>query len=302
MIRCRKAVLLLPICSVLSIEACKDTTAVEIPALSRIRIFNNVFQGATPSSAVAISVDFLVDSSTASPGVAGLSNGSYAAGDASGAGVAASSSAAAMFSAAGYRDVPVAIHSFQSRKAGQSGPLSAFFRNVNGTEFLPKQYLTPLPYTCVLAGLIPPDGTPWTSSPVAFCMVSSPDDPFTPPLDTLSGHTGLTARMRFINAATFASATGIGASLTFTLTPATAAVSPANITTTAAFRAASTFVNPPAGDYTLSISSTAGTLFTSPITFAKGDVRTILVYSTGFNANPVTGANTRIVNTLDNKF
>ena len=283
--------------ALLAAVACTDSTSPDtLPG--RIRVFNNVFQGATASAAVPISVDLLIDSSTASPAVTNLANGSFAAGTASGAGVATSSNAATLFVAAGYRDIASAVHSFQARKTGQN---DAFFRNANGTVYLPKQFMTPFPYTCVLAGLVPPDGATWTAAPISYCVLA-PDDPFTPPTDTLAGHTGLTSRMRFINAATFASAAGTGAALTFTLVPSSAAVSPVNITGTAAFRAASAYVNPPAGSYTLNISIVGGVIYTSPVTFAAGDVRTILVYTTAFAANPVGAGNHQIVNTLDNKF
>jgi hypothetical protein len=288
---------LIAVFAAVACSGCSDSTSPDtLPG--RIRVFNNVFQGATASAAVPISVDLLIDSLTASPAVTNLANGSFAPGNATGAGIASSSNAATLFAAAGYRDIASAVHSFQARKTGQN---DAFFRNANGTVYLPKQYITPFPYTCVLAGVVPPDGAAWTAAPIAFCMLA-PDDPFTPPKDTLVGHTGLTSRMRFINAATFGSAAGTGAALTFTLVPSSAAVSPANITTTAAFRAASAYVNPPAGGYTLNISTATGVIYTTPVTFAAGDVRTILVYSTAFAANPVTGANHQIVNRLDNKF
>lgn len=278
--------------------ACDDSTSPDaLPG--RIRIFSNVFQGATPAAAVPISVDLLIDSSATDAGVANLAHGAFAPGNSSGTGIGATPNSATLFPAAGYRDLAAGVHSFQARKTGQDAP---FFRNANGTPFLPRQYITPFPYTCVLAGVVPPDGATWTSSPIAYCVIATPDDPFTPPTDTLPGHTGLTARMRFINAATFASAAGTGAALTFTLVPSSPSVSPANITATAAFRAASPYVNPPAGAYTLNISSTAGVLHSSPVTFAAGDVRTILIFSTRFAANPVTAGNHQIVNTLDNKF
>jgi hypothetical protein len=288
--------------AVIVLASCSDTTDPGGNSTGRIRIFNNVFQGATAAAAVPISVDLLVDSATSSPGVTGLSNSAFAIGGASDVGAGSGLGNASLFTAAGYRDIPYGLHTFQARKTGQTGPTSAFFRNANGSEYLPQQFITAFPYTCVLAGVIPPDGTAWTTSPIAFCIIPTSDDPFTPPKDTLTGHSGLTARLRFINAATFASATGAGATLTFTLVPSSATVSPSNFTTTAAFRAASAYVNPPAGTYTLNITTTAGTFYSAPITFAAGEVRTILAYSTGFSANAVTTKNTAIVNTLDNKF
>jgi hypothetical protein len=285
-----------------TVSACSDSSGPETGSSGRIRIFNNVFQGASAAAAVPIAVDFLIDSSTAAPAVTGLPNGTFAPGNASDAGAGSGLGNAALFTAAGYRDIAVGLHTFQARKAAQTGAQSAFFRNSNGTEFLPRQYITAFPYTCVLAGVIPPDGTNWSTSPIGFCIVATADDPFTPPRDTLPGHSGLTARLRFINAATFATTTGTGTSLTFTLVPSTSTVSPVNLAATAAFRAASPFVNPPAGAYTLNITSSAGLIHSAPITFAAGEVRTVLVYSTGFSSNPVTTKNSAIANTLDNKF
>ena len=287
---------------VLVFATCTDSTDPGGGSTGRIRIFNNVFQGATAAAAVPISVDLLVDSASSMPGVTGLSNGTFAVGAASDVGAGSGFGNASLFTAAGYRDIPVGLHSFVARKTGQSGAQSPFFRNANGSEYLARQYLTPFLYTCVLAGGILPDGTTWTPAPVGYCMIATVDDPFSPPKDTLAGHSGLTARLRFINAATFASATGTGATLTFTLVPSSSAVSPANFTATAAFRAASVYVNPPAGTYTLNITTAAGSFYSAPITFAAGEVRTILAYSTGFSANAVTTKNTAIAVTLDNKF
>ena len=282
--------------------ACSDSISPDLGTTGRIRVFNNVFQGATAAAAVPISVDLLVDSTTSVPGVTGLPNGIFATGSASDLGAGSGAGNAALFTAAGYRDIQLGLHTFQARKTGQTGTQSPFFRNSNGSEYLPRQFLTAFPYTCIIAGLIPPDGTAWTTSPVGYCILATPDDPFTPPKDTLPGHSGLTARLRFINAATFASVTGAGAALTFTLMPSSATVSPANFTATAAFRAASAYVNPPAGAYTLNITTTAGTLYSAPVTIAAGEVRTILIYSTGFSSNAVTTRNSAIVITLDNKF
>jgi hypothetical protein len=285
-----------------TVSACSDSSGPDTASSGRIRIFNNVFQGASAAAAVPIAVDFLIDSSTAAPGVTALANGVFAPGNASDAGAGGGLGNAALFTAAGYRDIAIGLHSFQARKAGLTGAQTAFFRNANGSEFLPKQYITAFPYTCILAGVIPPDGTNWQTSPIGFCIVPTPDDPFIPPQDTLPGHSGLTARLRFINAAPFAAASGAGTSLTFTLVPSTTTVSPANLVATAAFRAASGFVNPPAGTYTLNVTSSAGLIYSTPATFAAGEVRTVLIYSTSFSSNPVTTKNSAIANTLDNKY
>jgi hypothetical protein len=286
----------------ITMVACESSTSVADDSPGRIRVFNDVFQGASAAAAVPIAIDVLIDSSTATPGVANLANGTMSAGSAAGTGIGSTASSATLFPAAGYRDITFGLHTFQARKAGVTGNQSAFFRNANGSEYLPKQALTSFPYTCVVAGVVPPDGTAWSTAPISFCILASPDDPFTPPKDTLAGHSGLTARLRFVNAATFASNTGAGAALTFALAPSSATVSPVSITATAAFRAVSAYVNPPAGGWTLTISTAAGVIYTATVTFAAGEVRTIIVYSTAFAANPVGAGNHLILNTLDNKF
>ena len=76
------------------------------PRRRRIRIFNNIFQGVTAATAVPVAVDLLIDSSTTAPGISGLSGGVLSTGSASGLGAGSSTAnAAALFTAAGYRDV-----------------------------------------------------------------------------------------------------------------------------------------------------------------------------------------------------
>ena len=272
--------------------ACKDSTS---PAgtTGRMRIVNSVFQGADAASAAPASIDVLIDSSTSGAGVAALAGASLSAGSASGQGAGTHTGAGALFTAAGYRDVPSEIHSFVARVAGTSGPTATFFEKSNG-PYLPKQYILPFPYTFILAGVVP-DTIPADSGAVAWAMIA--DDPFTPPADTVNG--GLTARVQVINAAPMADTTGggLGTNIDATFDDGAAGV----YTTTASYRASSGYINPPAGNYTLTLASGSFVLFTGPVTLAKGEVRSFIVQSTAYAATPGPG-NTKVTNLLDNQW
>ena len=82
------------------------------------------------------------------------------------------------------------------------------------------------------------------------------------------------------------------------------------LTATAPYRGTSGYVNPPAGSYTLTLTSTLATsdttsttftLYSGTVTLAKGEVRTFLVQSTAYAATPGPG-NTKVTNLLDNQW
>ena len=82
------------------------------------------------------------------------------------------------------------------------------------------------------------------------------------------------------------------------------------LTVTAPYRGTSGYVNPPAGSYTLTLTttlatsdttSTTFTLYTGTVTLAKGEVRTFIVQSTAYAATPGPG-NTKVTNLLDNQW
>src|SRR6266699_693103 len=185
-----------------ALGACKDSTN---PAgdTGRLRVVNSVFQGASVAGSVPVAVDVLVDSST-NGGLSGLAALTLSPGNASGQGAGTHAGAAVLFTAAGYRDLPSGVHTFVARVNGTSGPTSSFFRS-GQNEYLPRQYMFPFPYTFVLAGVVPPNGTAPDPSAVTWAMIV--DDPFTPPTDAAGG---LTARVQVINAAPMADTTGAG--------------------------------------------------------------------------------------------
>jgi len=216
----------------------------------------------------------------------GVAGASLSPGSASGEGAGARAGTAAWFTAAGYRDLASGIHSFVARV---SGTTSSFFQTSSG-EYLPKQFMLPFPYTFILAGVdttTPPDAgaVPWT-------MI--PDDPFTPPADPAGG---LTARVQVINAAPMADPSGGGTDITAIFGDG-ASVSD---TVTASYRSSSGYINPPAGTYTLTLTTGSGTLYTGSVTLAKGEVRTFIVQSTAYAATPRPG-NTKVTNLLDNQW
>jgi len=270
-----------------ALAACNDATS---PAgtTGRIRVLNSVFQGNDVASAVPVAVDVLIDSSPGGAGLAGLAALALSGGNASGQGAGTHTGAGAMFTAAGYRDLPSGIHSFVARV---NGTTASFFQTASG-EYLPKQYLLPFPYTFILAGVDstdPPD-------PAAVPWAMIPDDPFTPPADSAGG--GLTARVQIVNAAPMADTTGAGLGTDIT---AIFASGTDTLPATASYRQSSGYINPRAGTYVVTFMSGTFLLHTDTVTFAKGEVRTLIVQSTAYAATPGPG-NTKITNLLDNKW
>src|SRR5437660_6113254 len=265
---------------VTALAACTGTTDPSV-GTGRMRIVNSVFQGAGVTTAVPVAIDVLIDSSMGGAGLGGVAGPSLSAGAATGQGAGAHAGAAALFTAAGYRDLASGIHSFVARV---SGTTASFFETGAG-EYLPKQYMLPFPYTFVLAGVVPDTGAP---APDAVPWAMLADDPFTPPVDS--------ARVQVINAAPMADTTGagLGTAITATFTSATDTV-PA----TASYRQSSGYVNPPAGTYIVTFVSGSFLLHTDTVTLAKGEVRTFIVQSTAYAASP-SPANTKVTNLLDN--
>jgi len=267
---------------VTALAACTDTTDPSV-GTGRMRIVNSVFQGGGVTTAAPVAIDVLIDSSMSGAGLGGLAGPSLSPGAATGQGAGSHAGAAALFTAAGYRDLASGIHSFVARV---SGTTASFFRTDAG-EFLPKQYVLPFPYTFILAGVdttTPPDAgaVPWT-------MI--PDDPFTPPADS--------ARVQVINAAPMADPAGAGqgTDITATFDDGAGGV----FTATASYRASSGFINPAAATYTFTLTTGSLTLYTGSVALAKGEVRTFLVQSTAYAATPGPG-NTKVTNLLDNQW
>jgi hypothetical protein len=189
--------------------------------------------------------------------------------------------------AAGYTALPTGVYSLVARV---SGPNNQSLYTSGTSTYLPKQYLTPFPYTLVVAGIAPSSGMAAPSA-VPYAMVV--DDPFTPPNDPAGG---LTARIQVINAAPMASPTGAGTQVT-----AAFAGAAGTFTVAANYRASSGYINAPGGDYTLTLSTGTTVLYTGSVTLGKGEVRSFLVQSTAYSDTPGPG-NTKVTNLLDNQW
>lgn len=274
------------------LAGCKEATSVTV-GTARIRVVNSVFQGDTVTRSVPIAVDVLIDSSMSGAGLSALAAASMSPGSGSDVGAGAHGGTTNLFPAAGYRDFPSGVHSFVARVSGTSGPTSGFFRS-GGNAYLPKQFMMPFPYTFVLAGVVPPNGTAPADNAVAWKMIS--DDPFTPPADPAGG---LMARVQVINAAPMADTTGQGQGTKLTAIFDNGAG--LADTVTASYRASSGFVNPPAGTYTLTLLSGSFVYYAASVALAKGEVRTFIVQSTAYAAVPGAG-NTKVTNLLDNQW
>jgi hypothetical protein len=260
-----------------------------------MRIVNSVFQytDATNSAATAQprQIDVLIDSAGEAPSAIAIAPTSI---------FAPSAADASM-----YEKLDQGVHSFVARLAGDTRSQSSFYTNVNNTQYLPRQYLTSVtPYTLVVAGIVPvtaPEGaaqvlTPTTAVP--FTAVT--DDPFPPPLVNGTYQT----RFRVINAAPYAAATGLGATVSIYLTPGTtppATVTGLTASGTALYRNASVYINADAGPYVITLSSGTTILARSAVTFAAGEVRTFVLQSTGYAATP-SPANQILQALIDNKY
>jgi hypothetical protein len=266
------------------------------PTPAKIRVVNSVFQYTdatnTASKVAPRSIDMLVDSATSSPGAIAIAPVS-------------------IFAPAGtdssyYEQLPAGVHSFTGRLTGSTGQTSSFYTNsVNNLPYLARQYLvSATPYTIVVAGIVPVTAatgtaqalTPSTAAPFVALL----DDPFPPPQVNGAYQT----RFRIVNAAPFAAATGLGATVSAYLTPGTtppASVATLSPTATALYRSPSVYINADAGTYTLTFTVGAVILSQSTVTFAAGEVRTFVLQSTAYAATPSV-ANHVVRALLDNKY
>jgi hypothetical protein len=281
-----------------TVVACgSDSATGTQPAPAKLRIVNSIFQytdaTSTASKTAPRAIDVLIDSSSAAPSAVAIP--------------AVSVFTSASTDSSDYEPVAVGVHSFVATLTGQTGPTASFFTNANSVQYLPMQYLsTGVPYTMVLAGIVPITAAAGTSqtltAPTAAPFVAITDDPFPPPL--VNGK--YQARLRIINAAPFAAATGLGATVSLYLTPGS--TPPATVTTlsalgAAAYRGASAYVNADAGVYTLTAALSVGSvvLAQKPVTLSAGEVRTFVLQSTGYAATPA-AANHTLKSLIDNKY
>jgi hypothetical protein len=230
-----------------------------------VRIINAVFQGDT-ANATPIAIDYLIDSSDASPGVADLAPGSWAPPQGE------------------YLPIRTGIHSFVARRHGDAEQLGSLFTTMGSVPYLPHQALTNgTHYTLVASGVVPDSGL-IDSSRVPFTILV--DDPFPGP--TVQGV--FQARFHVINAAPFTRTNGEGRSVAIYLTADT--LPPAGPITQYAPLATQGYLSPPAyidvtpGTYVITLAG-ASTIFAQQrITFGPGQVLTLVLQSTGPSTTP----------------
>jgi len=262
---------------------CSDSngTGEQVAPVAHIRIVNSLYQGATPATAAPLAIDYLIDGTTSSPGVANLGGNTITS------------------AATNYQDIAVGVHSFMARITGKSSTTDSLYTTSTNLPWVPRQYLTANAYyTIVVAGQIPATG-PINNNTVPFNALV--DDPF-PPIK-LNGT--YQARFRVINAAPYAAASGNGSTLNVFITPGPTppvALNTISALTTASYRNASAYLNVDAGTYVLTIAvGTATILSQSSVTFTSGEVRTFIVQSNG-PATPPGIANHKLTSILDQTY
>lgn len=279
------------------VAACGADSATGVAATpAQIRVVNSVFQYTDATSSASKTtpraIDILIDSSTSAPGIAAIPANSVVPGGGT-----------------AFEPIDPDVHTFVARLAGDTGPTSTFYTNASNLPYLPHQYLTGgTPYTLVVAGIVPVTpaaGAPITLVPATaapFAIVTN--DPFAPP--NVNGT--YQARFTVINAAPFTVNTGLGSTLVVYLTPGTTA--PTSVTAltaagSALYRSASAYINADAGSYVLTLTvgtgATAKIVAQSGIVLAAGEVRSIVVQSTGYAATP-SPANAVIKSLLDKQY
>lgn len=265
------------------LSACSDSTSTTDQQTTSgnayVRVINSLFQMnvvGVDTTVVGVPIDYLIDSSSAAPGVLNLAFGAMTAGD----------------SGNGYSETSAAVHSFVARVAGNTAANSSVYTTTTNLPYLPKQALTPHTfYTILVAGVIPDSGQ-IPSGAVNF--IALVDDPFPGPTinDTVQ------ARFRVVNAAPFTMTSGAGTYLRGYLTPGS--TPPANLL--ASYSSFASYVaygcsfgcsqyNVSPGTYTLTLADQfSDTIYgQTSVTFAPGDVFTFVLLSTGESATPGTG-------------
>jgi hypothetical protein len=262
---------------------CSDSTGTsrDQPA-AHIRIVNSVYRGPTPQTAAPVTIDYLIDGTTESPGIAGLTGNTIATGG-----------------SLNFRDITVGVHAFMARVAGQSSTADSLYTTTTNLPWVPRQYLTANSYyTIIVAGQLPVTGA-INFNAIPFSAVV--DDQF-PPIKVNGNYQ---ARFRVINAAPYVAASGNGSTLNVFITPGT--TPPPTLTTisalaTASYRNASAYLNVDAGQYVLTLAvGTATIISQQTVTFTAGEVRTFIVQSSG--PAPVPGpANNKVTSIVDQSF
>jgi len=268
--------------SIMFVGGCAhDTTSPNTGDVTHVRIVNSLFQdNGTDSSAMAI--DYLIDSATTLPSRFGIESHNVSTGD----------------SANGYIALPAGVHSFVVRRVGDTTLTASLYTTSTDLPYLPKQFLTAgTYYTVIVAGIVPANGSiPNNTIP----FVALVDDPFPGP--TL--HDVVQARFRIINAAPYASSDGTGGTVTVYVTPGSTV--PDSITRyvplgTVRYRnSGSAYINVDPGTYLITLRVSSQPVAQQPVTFAAGEVRTLVLQSTA--AGPPSLANHVLTNLLDHQY
>jgi hypothetical protein len=250
-----------------------------------VRVVNSLFQ-ANVSDTIAVAIDVLIDSTPAAPSLFGLAAAGRSAGD----------------SANGYQTFARGVHSFVTRRAGDTGPNGSVYTTTTNLPFLPQLFLTAgTYYTMIVAGIIPATG-PIPNNTIPFTLLI--DDPFPGP----TYNAVLQARLRVINAAPYADPDGGDyGSVQIYITPGNVLpVDPSVYAPmgTAYYRNAipATYLNLNPGTYgvTLVGSGTGAIVARQTITVAAGEVRTLILQSTASGAPSV--SNHILTSLLDHQY
>lgn len=259
------------VATIACLGACSDSTSASGSTASgdaHIRIINALFQGPDTTTAVGVPIDFLVDSSSAAPGVLNLAPGALTTGD----------------SANGYASIAPGLHGFVARLAGNTSADGSLYTTTNNLPYLPKQRLTANTYyTIIVSGYIS-NTLPVTADAISFMAMA--DDPF--PGGVVGGVTQ--ARFGFINAAPYTTPDAAGTYLRLYFTPG--ATPPANLLDTVtptdqyvAYRCAFGCRQHDAapGTYTVTVADQfSNTIYAqAQVTMSAGDVYTFVVQSSG---------------------
>jgi hypothetical protein len=233
----------------------------------------------TTTTYVPVAIDILLDSSSTAPSSIALAPNSVDTGT--------TGPKPLLSASARYRPASVGVHSFVARVSGLTPEGPSFFTTGSNTQYLPRQFLTNTTYYSFgMAGINPvqPSGGIALVGQYDFGY-SFPlivDDPFTPPVvEPAGGAKYLQARFRVQHYATFSNLSGTGGDITVYLSAAGGA--PADVGSLHALGGtslhnATSYFNVKAGDYWLTITASDNLMvFSGPIHFDEGDVRTLFV-------------------------
>ena len=231
-------------------------------------------------------IDFLIDSAAGEPSILGIPGASVSTCD----------------SVNGYRTIPSGVHGFLARAAGDTRADNSLYTTPYATAFVPRQaMLSGTYYTMIVAGVVPDSGDR-LGNDVMFSFTI--EDPLPGPLIESTGV--LQSRFRVVNAAPNAApGSGSFGSVSVYLTPGSAIPADPRVyyaTGRAVYRSASSYINVNPGSYVVSIISngTGAILAQQPLTFARGEVRSLILLSTAAGV-PGT-ANHKLISVLDHQY